>query len=141
MSRKPLPAQINEVGVGNNMVVRISLMVLRLCVVLAVILGICFWLTILTPAGTLLQIHMLLGLLVVLTLWIIGVAALLRGSIGPGVLALVWGAVVLYVGLNQDSILPGSSHWVIQALHLLLGLGAGGVGETVARRYRRARKG
>src|ERR1044071_4302085 len=122
------------------MLVRISLMVLRLCVVLAVILGVCFWLNIITPEGTILQIHMLLGLLVVLTLWIIGVMALLRGSIGVGALAIIWGAVVLYVGLNQDSILPGSTHWVIQVIHLLLGLGAGGVGETVARRYKRAAK-
>ncbi len=120
------------------MVVRISLMVLRLCVVLAVILGLCFWLNILQPGGTLLQVHQLLGLLVVLSLWIIGVMALLRGSIGGGALALVWGALVLYVGLNQETMLPGSSHWVIQALHLLLGLAAGGVGETVARRYKRA---
>jgi hypothetical protein len=122
------------------MLVKISLMVLRLCVVLAVILGICFWLNILTPAGGLLQLHQTLGLLVVLTLWIIGVMALLRGSVAYGVLALIWGAVVLYVGLNQESILPGSSHWLIQVVHLLLGLGAAGVGETAARRYKRARK-
>jgi len=119
------------------MLVRISLMVLRICVLLAVILGICFWLNIISPQGQILQIHMLLGLLVVVTLWIIGVMTLLRGHIGLGVVALIWGAVVLYVGLNQDTILPGSSHWVVQVLHLLLGLGAAGLGESCARRYRR----
>lgn len=125
------------------MLVRISLMVLRLCVVLAVILGILFWLNILTPAGTILSVHETLGILVVVTLWIIGVMLLTRGggTIGLAVVALVWGALILYVGLNQETILPGSSHWVIQVVHLLLGLGAGGIGETCARRYRAAKKG
>lgn len=125
------------------MLVRISLMVLRLCVTLAVILGILFWLNILTPAGTILSVHETLGILVVVTLWIIGVMLLTRGGsiIGLAVVALVWGALILYVGTQQDTLLPGSSHWVIQVVHLLLGLGAGGLGETCARRYRAAKKG
>jgi len=118
-------------------------MVLRLCVVLAVILGICFWLNIISPGGTILQVHMLLGILVVVTLWIIGVMLLTRGggTIGLAVAALVWGALVLYVGTQQDTLLPGSSHWIIQVVHLLLGLGAGGLGETCARRYRASKTG
>jgi hypothetical protein len=124
--------------------VRISLMVLRLCVVLAVILGILFWLNIITPAGTILSVHETLGILVVVTLWIIGVMLLTRGggTIGLAVVALVWGALILYVGLNQETILPSpSQHWIIQVVHLLLGLGAGGLGETCARRYKAAKKG
>ena len=121
------------------MLVRISLMVLRLCVVLAVILGICFWLNIINPAGTILQVHMVLGLLVVITLWIIGVMVLLRRDLGLGLLAIIWGIAVLYVGTQQETLLPGSSHWVIEVLHLLLGLGAAGIGESAARRYRKKR--
>jgi hypothetical protein len=123
------------------MLVRISLFVLRICVVLAVILGILFWLNIINPDtnSTILSVHQTLGLLTVLTLWIIGVMTLLRGHVAIGVVALVWGALVLYVGLNQESMLPGSSHWLVQVLHLILGLGAIGLGETAARRYRRKR--
>lgn len=121
------------------MLVRISLFVLRICVLLAVILGICFWLNIITPAGSILQVHMVLGLLVVITLWIIGLMVLLRRDLGLGLLAIIWGVAVLYVGTQQDRLLPGSSHWVIEVLHLLLGLGAAAVGETVARRYRKKR--
>ncbi len=121
------------------MLVRIVLFVLRICVLLAVVLGILFWLNILTPAGQILQVHELLGLLVVITLWIIGIFTLLRGHIGLGIVALIWGAVVLYVGLNQETILPGSTHWVVQLLHLLLGLGVAGLGESCARAYRRKR--
>ncbi len=124
------------------MVVRISLMLLRLCVLLAVILGILFWLNIVTPAGTIRDVHMLLGVLVVVTLWIIGVMLLTQGgsAIGVAVAALAWGALVLYVGTQQERMLPGSAHWIIQVVHLLLGLGAAGMGETCARRYRAAKK-
>ncbi|HEU5367321.1 MAG TPA: hypothetical protein VFU69_02610 [Ktedonobacterales bacterium] len=122
------------------MLVRISLMVLRLCVLLAVILGILFWLNVLTPAGTILEVHQTLGILVVLTLWIIGVMTLLRGHLVWGIVALVWGALVLYVGTQQETLLPGSSHWVIEVVHLLLGLGAAGVGESCARRFKRSLK-
>jgi len=122
---------------GTVVLVRISLFVLRICVLLAVILGILFWIGIIDASGTILSVHETLGLLVVVTLWIIGVMTLLRGHIGLGIVALIWGALVLYVGLNQETILPGSSHWVIQAAHLLLGLGAGGLGESCARRYRK----
>jgi ABC-type polysaccharide/polyol phosphate export permease len=124
------------------MVVRISLMVLRLCVLLAVILGVLFWLNVISPAGTIRDVHQTLGILVVVTLWIIGVMLLTRGgsTIGLAVAALVWGALVVYVGLNQETLLPGSSHWIIQVVHLLLGLGAAGLGESCAARYKRARK-
>jgi len=123
------------------MLVRISLMVLRLCVLLAVILGILFWLSILTPAGVLLSVHETLGVLVVVTLWIIGAMLFLRGgsNIGPAIAAILWGALVLFVGLRQETLLPGSWHWVIQVAHLLLGLGAAGIGEMCAARYRGSR--
>jgi hypothetical protein len=126
------------------MLVRISLMVLRACVLLAVILGILFWLNSINPDTNpaIVSVHETLGILVVITLWIIGVMLLLRGgnTIGLAIVALVWGALVFYVGLNQTNLLPGSTHWVIQVVHLLLGLGAAGIGETCARRYLR-RKG
>ncbi len=124
------------------MVVRLSLMVLRLCVALAVILGILFWLNIISPAGTILDVHQALGILVVVTLWIIGVMLLTQGgsSIGIAIVALVWGALVLYVGTQQRTLLPDIPHWIIQVVHLLLGLGAGGLGETCARRYKAARR-
>ena len=52
------------------MVFRIASIVLRLCGALAVILGILFWSG---NALNLIPIHMLLGLLVVLSLWIVGI--------------------------------------------------------------------
>lgn len=129
------------------MVVRISLMVLRICVLLAVILGILFWTNIVSASGTPVAVHMLLGLLVVLSLAIIGIALLLTGrrGLGLGIFAILWAALVLYVGSNQDSqipsLFPGISQTVIKVVHLLLGLLSGAVGEMAARRYKSIRKG
>jgi hypothetical protein len=47
--------------------------------------------------------------------------------------AIVWGLVVPILGLNQDRLLVGSAHWVIEVLHLLVGLGAVGLAERLAR--------
>jgi hypothetical protein len=38
--------------------------------------------------------------------------------------------------LNQARLLPGDFHWIIQVLHLLVGLAAIGLGEDLAGRIR-----
>jgi hypothetical protein len=81
---------------------------------------------------------MLLGILVVLSLWVLGgFAFTIKGGIGIGVGAIVWGLIVLLFGLNQRTILVGNLHWLIQVIHLLLGLAAAGLGEAIAGRYKR----
>jgi hypothetical protein len=50
--------------------------------------------------------------------------------------AIVWGVVVVALGMTQDSLLIGELHWIIQVLHLLVGLGAVGQAETLARQTR-----
>jgi hypothetical protein len=84
-------------------------------------------------------VHMLLGLLVVLSLWIVGVGQ----AFGPGgswplaLAALLLGALVIVVGIRQSSLLVGPFHWVIQVSHLLLGGLAVGLGQMAAARYRK----
>ncbi|MEO6892532.1 MAG: hypothetical protein ABI456_22555 [Ktedonobacteraceae bacterium] len=118
------------------MVVRIATMVLRITALLALILGIIFWVT--DSADSFIPVHMILGILVVLSLWTAGiVAALVKGgSWGLAGAAVVLGAIVLVVGLTQKTLIP-NPHWVIQVIHLLLGLLAIGLGEMIAARYRR----
>lgn len=120
------------------MVIRIASIVLRLCGALAVILGILFWSG---NSPNMVPIHMLLGLLVVLSLWTVGVGqAFSSGGSWPlagG--ALLLGALVLVVGVTQSSLLVGPLHWVIQVVHLLLGVLAIGVGQHAAARWRKSR--
>ena len=119
------------------MVFRIASIVLRLCGALAVILGILFWSG---NALNLIPIHMLLGLLVVLSLWIVGIGqAFSRGaswSLAGG--ALLLGLLVIVVGMRQSSLLVGPFHWVIQVVHLLLGILAVGIGQIAAARWRKS---
>jgi hypothetical protein len=117
------------------MVVRIASIVLRIGGALAVILGILFWSG---NALNLVPIHMLLGLLVVLSLWIVGIGqAFSSGGSWPlagG--ALLLGLLVIVVGMTQSSLMIGSFHWVIKVVHLLLGILAVGMGQLAAARWR-----
>ena len=116
------------------MFMRIISLVLRVCGVLALILGLLFWAG---YANNLVPIHMLLGLLVVLSLWGIAIdQALSKGNWRNATGAFVTGVVVLLIGITQRSILPGSLHWLIQAIHLVLGLLALAVGESVGKAKR-----
>lgn len=116
------------------MVVRIASIILRLGGALALILGVLFW------NGTslnLIPIHMLLGLLVVLSLWIVGIGqAFSSGGSKPlAASALALGLLVIIVGVRQSSLLVGPFHWVIQVVHLLLGILAVWVGQVATKRW------
>lgn len=99
-----------------------------------IILGVLFWTD---NATTLVPLHMLLGITLVLLLWTLAVLGAVAGlSLGFVALALVWGLIVPILGLTQTRLLPGSAHWLIQVLHLLVGLGAIGLADTLARRIK-----
>ncbi len=119
--------------------VRIAQLVLRTCVGLALILGILLETG--NAADSLVLVHMSLGILVVLSLWTLGLVQALtkRGSWGLAIGAGVLGLILAASGGTQDEILTGSLHWVTQAMHLLLGLSALGLGERISSRYRRSR--
>ncbi|HZT99670.1 MAG TPA: hypothetical protein VFA10_08435 [Ktedonobacteraceae bacterium] len=118
------------------MLVRIMIWVLRVSVLLTLILGIAIWTG---NADSLRPVHIVLGILVVLSLWILGFAqATVRGgNWGLAAGAFILGLILPIFGLGQEGLLPGSAHWLIQVIHLLLGLAAIGLGEMIAGRYKR----
>lgn len=115
--------------------VRISVTVLRISALLALILGILFWTG---NAGSWAFVHMGLGLLVTLSLWVLGASQAFTegGNWGLAAGAFVLGAILPIFGMMQGTLLPGAMHWVIQVMHLLLGLSALRLGEVIARRYK-----
>ncbi|MDH3442603.1 MAG: hypothetical protein OEN50_01655 [Deltaproteobacteria bacterium] len=118
------------------MVIRISSAALTLAGLLALISGLLFW----TGAAlNLISMHMMLGLLAVAALWIIGIAQAISqgGSWIIAAAALIVGAMMIALGLNQASLMVGEYHWVIQITHLMLGVLTIGVGHIGAARYRR----
>jgi hypothetical protein len=105
---------------------------IRVLGVIQLALGILFWTG---NALGLVDLHQLIGILLVLGLWT--QAALAHRAGVPGGLvagAAVYGLIVPIVGLTQRELLPGSAHWVIQVIHLLLGIGLIGLAENLATR-------
>jgi hypothetical protein len=100
--------------------------------VVQLVLGVLFWIG---NALGLVDLHQLLGILLVLGLWTLAAMAHRAGVPGGLVaVAALWGLVVPIVGLSQRELLPGSAHWVIQVVHLLLGIGLLGLAENLATR-------
>jgi hypothetical protein len=96
------------------------------------LLGILFWSG---RALSLLPLHMLLGLVLVLALWLgVGLALAARVSAGLIVLVFLWSLIMPVLGVKQLQLLPGSTHWMIQLLHLLVGIAAMGLGHLLAAR-------
>jgi hypothetical protein len=99
------------------------------------VLGILFWTG---RALSLLQLHMTLGGLFVICLWVLAVAGFLASATrGFALLVLIWSLIVPALGVTQLRLLPGADHWVIQAIHLLVGIIAMGLGHALARRIGR----
>ena len=117
-------------------VITIAVWVLRIAVLAAIILGILFWTG---NAVNLIPVHMLLGIIAVLSLWVIGLAQgfIKGGSFGLALATFIVGLALAIVGLYQQQWLLGSSHWIIQVIHLLLGLSTIGLGEMINGRTRR----
>jgi hypothetical protein len=121
-------------------VITIAIWVLRIAVLAAIILGTLFWTG---NAENLIPVHMLIGIIAVLSLWVIGLAQgfIRGGSFGLALATFIVGLALAIVGLYQQQWLLGSSHWIIQVIHLLLGLSAIGLGEMINGRTRRLVKG
>jgi hypothetical protein len=105
-------------------------MLIRIAGLIQILLGLAFWTGNLL---TLIPIHMLVGLVLVLALLILAILAA-RSGVNPGLvaLAIVWALIVPVLGVTQAQLLPGAFHWVIEIVHLLVGLGAMALSERLA---------
>jgi hypothetical protein len=111
-------------------------MVIRLIGVIMIVLGLLFWTG---NALNLIGLHMLIGITLVLLLWVLAIMAA-RSGVGLGLVALglVWGLIVVALGITQNRLLPGDFHWVIKVLHLLVGIAALGLAERLAGSIKRS---
>lgn len=100
-----------------------------------VVLGIFFWTG---HALSLLPVHMFIGGLFVICLWVLAVLGFATPKARVfALVVLIWSLIVPALGVTQLRLLPGSDHWVIQVVHLLVGLIAVGLGHGLARRIGR----
>ena len=100
----------------------ISLWIVRVAGTLQLLLGALFWTG---HAYSFLPLHIISGVVIVLTLWTVAVLALVaRTRRGLALFGLFWGLALPAFGMVQATMLVGSIHWLIRVLHLIMGLAA-----------------
>jgi hypothetical protein len=115
----------------------VAQLLVRFAGIVLIILGVFFWAG---SALSLVPLHMTLGFILVIGLWTLaGLGA--AAKVSPGLLAgaALWGFVVIGFGMTQRQLMPGAGHWVIQVLHLVVGMAAMGMSEAIAKRIRASR--
>jgi len=122
----------NERGLhrGVALAARIGLVVVRITGPLQVILGLLFWAG---YARGLLSVHVVSGMALVVALWLIGISAMVAGSLGRGTFAVAWGAFTIWFGMVHPGILPGRLHWLVRVAHLAVGFVAMGMGDSLVK--------
>ena len=75
-------------------------------------------------ADELIPVHVLVGFVLVLSLWTIAAIAA-RAGVSRAVVAgaVAWSVVAPVLGATQDALVTGAAHWTIQLLHLMIGMG------------------
>ena len=98
----------------------LALMFMRLAALVQLVVGIAMW------TGrwlSLVDMHRGIGILFVLSLWIIAVIALVqRRSAGLAAFGILWGLVVAAIGFMQQGMLVGDLHWIVRVAHLIIAM-------------------
>jgi hypothetical protein len=121
--------------------VTVARMLVRVCGVVLIVLGLLFWFG--DAPRSLVPVHILLGIVLVLALWALAFLGA-RVGVARGLVAaaVVWGLLTVWLGQAQDALLPDPSvHWIVQVLHLIVGMGAIGLGEAIGARATRMETG
>ncbi len=110
---------------------RLLLMLLRICAAIQVVVGVALW------TGhwyAVVNMHRDVGFLFVMVLWFIALLAFVaQRAKGLAIVAFLWGAVILWLGMTQQVLFPGELHWIVRTVHLLIGLGAIPIGARLSR--------
>jgi uncharacterized membrane protein len=100
-----------------------------------ILTGFAFWFHWLPHA---VAVHVALGSLLVLVLWMVALIALFALSHrAVPLIALFWGGLVLWLGMAQTTLALGTAHWAIRVAHLVVGLAALGFIESLAKATKR----
>jgi hypothetical protein len=106
------------------------LMLARLIGVIQLATGLAFWFGFMPDTS----FHFGLGSLLVLVIWIIALIALFAlPKRGVALFTLLWGGLVLWFGMTQATLLVGNLHWIIRVAHLLVGISALALVESLAK--------
>ncbi|GHO72818.1 hypothetical protein KSD_05890 [Ktedonobacter sp. SOSP1-85] len=120
------------------MTARILQIIVGIAGLCTLVLGLLIWIANID----LTDIHMLFGLFVTLGLLVMSIIALTaRGLRIWGMVGIVYAIILLIFGGLQFNLLVGNLHWLIQVLHLLVGIGAIVLTGAFGARYRTLKRG
>jgi hypothetical protein len=120
------------------MTARILQIVVGIAGLCALVLGLLSWIA----NSDLTDIHMLFGLLVTLGLLVMSIIALTAPGLRIwGMVGILYAIIVLIFGETHSTMLAGNLHWLIQTLHLLVGIGAIVLTGALGARYRTLKRG
>jgi hypothetical protein len=120
------------------MTARILQIIVGIAGLCALVLGLVIWIANID----LTDIHMLFGLLVTLGLLVMSIMTLTAPGLRIwGLVGIVYAIILLIFGEAQSNILVGNLHWLIQALHTLVGIGAIVLTGALGARYRTLKRG
>jgi hypothetical protein len=110
-------------------------MLVRITGAIQIVLGLIIWFGI---ADAFIPIHILSGIILVLALWTLVFIAARQGvNLGFVAFAAVLGLLTVILGLVQVQLIPDQGHWIIQVIHLLVGLAVIGLAERLTSMIRK----
>jgi hypothetical protein len=102
---------------------------------LQIILGVIIWFGV---ADVFILVHILSGIILVLGLWTLAIIAGRMGmNLGFVAFAIAWGLMAVILGITHDGLIPGQAHWIIQVLHLIVGLIVIGLAQLLGAQIKR----
>jgi hypothetical protein len=107
-------------------------LLIRIVFVIQLLLGVALWTG---RFDSVRPLHIALGVAIVLGLWTQAVFGWRAGAPPAQVaVAIAWGALTPIFGLTQEQIASGGLHWVVQVIHLAVGVAAVAQAEALATR-------
>jgi hypothetical protein len=119
-------------------VTNVAQVLVRFTGAIQIILGVIIWFGI---ADAFIPVHVVSGIILVLSFWTLAIIAARAGvNVGLAIFAIVWGLMAAVLGMIQEGLIPGQAHWIIQVIHLFMGMVVIGLGERLTRLIVRGQK-
>ncbi len=108
----------------------IALVLVRITGAIQIILGLVIWVGV---ADAFIPVHIFSGVILVLSLWTLAmVAARVGVNLGLVAFAIAWGLMAIVLGLSHEQLIPGPAHWIVDVVHVLVGLAMIGLAQRLA---------
>jgi hypothetical protein len=118
--------------------VRIINWIARIAGAGALLLGLTFWVT---GLNSIPGIHMLFGITLTLAFLILSIIMVFTSGVRLlGVVGIIYALILPVFGVTQAGLLVGDLHWLIRFAHMLVGIGALMVIQTIYTRYVRLKQ-